>query len=351
MKIVVTGGAGFIGSHLCEQLLENGHRVIVIDNFDEFYSYEIKLKNILESTKNIEKLPLIKEFLKNALSKDQIIREISYLVENKNYKLYYDDIRNLSKIEEIFKEEAPELIINLAGLAGVRPSLERPLEYEEVNIRGYMNLLEMCKKYGVGKFIQASSSSVYGNNKKVPFSELDSVDYPISPYASTKKSCELIGYTYHKLYSIDMLQLRFFTVYGERQRPDLAIYKFTRQILNGEKVTMYGDGKTYRDYTYVGDIVDGVERGIDYLLENKDIYEILNIGNFNTVSLKEMIEVIEKELNIKGEIVSLPMQPGDVTRTFADISKTEKLIGYKPKMEFREGIRRFISWYKKENEI
>ncbi|WP_291259380.1 GDP-mannose 4,6-dehydratase [Fusobacterium sp.] len=351
MKILVTGGAGFIGSHLCERLLAKNHKIVVIDNFDEFYSYKIKLKNILESTNNIEKYSLISEFFQSNLSKDQIIRESLYLIENENYKLYYNDIRDFSELEKIFKEEKPELIINLAGLAGVRPSLERPLEYEEVNIKGYMNLLELCKKFDIKKFIQASSSSVYGNNKKVPFSELDSVDYPISPYASTKKSCELIGYTYSKLYSISMLQLRFFTVYGERQRPDLAIHKFTKQILNGEKVSMYGDGKTYRDYTYVGDIVEGIEKGIDYLIKNKGIYEILNLGNSNTISLKDMIEMIEKELNIKAEVLSLPMQSGDVIRTFADISKAEKMIGYRPKMEFKEGIKRFITWYKKENEI
>lgn len=351
MKILVTGGAGFIGSHLCEKLLAKNHNIVVIDNFDDFYSYKIKLKNILESTKNIANFSLISKFFQSNLSKDQIIKESLYLIENEKYKLYYDDIRDFLKLEKIFEEEKPELVINLAGLAGVRPSLERPLEYEDVNIKGYMNLLELCKKFNIKKFIQASSSSVYGNNKKIPFSELDNVDYPISPYASTKKSCELIGYTYNKLYSISMLQLRFFTVYGERQRPDLAIHKFTKQILNGENVTMYGDGKTYRDYTYVGDIVEGIEKGIDYLIKNKEVYEILNIGNSDTISLKEMIEMIEKELHTKAKILSLPMQAGDVRMTFADISKAEKMLGYKPKMEFKDGIKRFIAWYKKENEI
>lgn len=348
MKILVTGGAGFIGSHLCENLLKEKHEVINIDNFDDFYSYKYKLKNILESVDSRDKIPLLEELIEKEISKKQVIDEVMYLIDNTNYKLYFEDIRDIEKLDKIFKIEKPELVINLAGLAGVRPSLERSLDYESVNIRGYLNLLELCRKYDIKKFIQASSSSIYGNNKKVPFSEKDFVDFPISPYASTKKACELLGYTYHHLYSIDMLQLRFFTVYGERQRPDLAIYKFTNQMLNNQNITMYGDGETYRDYTYVGDIVQGIVKGVIYLSLNVGVYEILNLGNSKTVSLKEMIKIIENELGVKAKITQYPMQAGDVEKTFADIRKARRMIGYFPHTEFRDGIRRFIKWYKEE---
>ena len=210
-----------------------------------------------------------------------------------------------------------------------------------------MNILETCVKYNVKKFIQASSSSVYGNNKKVPFSENDIVDFPISPYAATKKSCEIIGHVYHSLYKIDMFQLRFFTVYGERQRPDLAIHKFVKNICEGKTISIYGDGSSKRDYTYIGDIVDGIIKSMEYLLKNENIYEILNLGNSNAVSLKEMVETIENELNIKAEKEYLPMQAGDVLKTYADISKAEQLIGYSPSVTFGEGIKRFVKWYGK----
>ncbi|WP_300358689.1 GDP-mannose 4,6-dehydratase [Fusobacterium sp.] len=343
MNIVVTGGAGFIGSHLCEELLTYGHRVINIDNFHEFYSVDIKVRNVLESTGNLK---YISE-LENIKSKEEKIRKLCELTESENYKLYYTDIRDILDLEDIFSKENVNLVINLAGLAGVRPSLLEPISYEEVNIKGYMNLLEMCVKYNVKKFIQASSSSVYGNNKVVPFKETDIVDFAISPYAGTKKSCEVMGHIYHSLYNIDMFQLRFFTVYGERQRPDLAIYKFTKLILEDKEIPVYGDGNTFRDYTYVKDIVQGVIKSIDYLLENKNVYEILNIGESHTVSLKEMIEVIEKELNKKAIINHLPMQMGDVEKTYADISKAKNLIGYEPHTPFEEGMRKFIRWYKK----
>lgn len=231
-------------------------------------------------------------------------------------------------------------------MAGVRPSLKKPLEYEEVNVRGTMNILEMCKKYSVKKFIQASSSSVYGNNKQAPFKESDMVDFAISPYAATKKSCEVIGHVYHQLYGIDMFQLRFFTVYGERQRPDLAIHKFTKMIVEGKPIQLYGNGESYRDYTYIKDIIQGIVKSIEYLKNNSDIYEILNLGGGHIVTLKKMVQEIEKALGIKAEIEYLPMQLGDVDRTDADITKGEKLIGYKPEMNFSEGIKRFVKWYK-----
>lgn len=223
------------------------------------------------------------------------------------------------------------------------------MEYEAVNVRGTMNLLESCKNLGIKKFIQASSSSVYGNNKKAPFKETDIVDFAISPYAATKKSCEVMGHVYHKLYGIDMFQLRFFTVYGERQRPDLAIYKFTKMIMEGREIPFYGEGNTFRDYTYIKDIVQGIKKSIDYLENNSNIYEILNLGESNTVSLKEMVATIENVLEIKAKINKLPMQMGDVDKTYADIRKARELIGYNPATEFEDGIRKFVKWFKENN--
>lgn len=350
MNIVVTGGAGFIGSHLSEKLLSLGHRVIVIDNFHEFYPLGIKIRNILESTDNKELIKDFKEIEESSskrIKKEEIIKALCDVTESRKYKLYYCDIRDKENLDKIFSEEKPDVVINLAGLAGVRPSISEPILYEDANIKGYMNILEVCVKYNVNKFIQASSSSVYGNNKKVPFSENDIVDFPISPYAATKKSCEIIGHVYHSLYKIDMFQLRFFTVYGERQRPDLAIHKFVKNICEGKTISIYGDGSSKRDYTYIGDIVDGIIKSMEYLFKNKNIYEILNLGNSNAVSLKEMVETIENELNIKAEKEYLPMQAGDVLKTYADISKAEQLIGYSPSITFSEGIKRFVKWYRK----
>lgn len=345
MNIVVTGGAGFIGSHLSEKLLSLGHRVIVIDNFHEFYPLGIKIRNILESTDNKELIKDFKEIEESSskkIKKEEIIKALCDVTESRKYKLYYCDIRDKENLDKIFSEEKPDVVINLAGLAGVRPSISEPILYEDVNIKGYMNILEICVKYNVKKFIQASSSSVYGNNKKVPFSENDIVDFPISPYAATKKSCEIIGHVYHSLYKIDMFQLRFFTVYGERQRPDLAIHKFVKNICEGKTISIYGDGSSKRDYTYIGDIVDGIIKSMEYLFKNKNIYEILNLGNSNAVSLKEMVETIENVLNIKAKKEYLPMQAGDVEKTYADISKAKQLIGYSPSVTFGEGIKRFV---------
>lgn len=319
--------------------------MIGIDNFDEYYSLNIKCRNVLES---IEKRGELASVLK-LKNREEKIAYLIKITSSEDYKLYYSDIRDKKNLEEIFKKEKPEFVINLAGLAGVRPSLEKPLEYEEVNVRGTMNILEICKKLGIKKFIQASSSSVYGNNKKAPFKETDIVDFAISPYAATKKSCEVIGHVYHKLYNIDMFQLRFFTVYGERQRPDLAIYKFTKMILEGEKIPFYGDGNTFRDYTYIKDIIQGIQKSIDYLRSNSNVYEILNLGESNTVSLKEMVETIENELKIEAKINKLSMQMGDVDKTYADIKKARELIGYNPETEFKEGIKKFVKWFKENN--
>ena len=342
MKVfLITGGAGFIGSTIAEKLLEQGNKVIVVDNFNDFYDYNRKIRNILEATGNYEK---VNEILENS-SKDEKIEKLKKIVNSENFVLEYADIRDMGKMDKIFSEYKIDLVFNPAAMAGVRPSLLDPLLYEEVNIKGYMNLLELCKKYGVKKFLQASSSSVYGNNKKVPFKETDIVDFAISPYAATKKSGEVIGHVYHKLYDIDMIQLRFFTVYGPKQRPDLAIHKFTKMILEEKSIPFYGDGNTKRDYTYIDDIVDGILKSMDYLFKNQDVYEIFNLGESHVVSLKEMVETIEKVLGKKAVLDKQPMQPGDVEKTYADISKAKEILGYNPKTNFEDGIKKFVDWY------
>jgi UDP-glucuronate 4-epimerase len=342
MKVFfITGGAGFIGSTVAEKLLEQGNKVIVVDNFNDFYDYNRKIRNILEATGNYEK---VNEILENS-SKDEKIEKLKKIVNSENFVLEYTDIRDMEKMDKIFSEYKIDLAFNPAAMAGVRPSLLDPLLYEEVNIKGYMNLLELCKKYGIKKFIQASSSSVYGNNKNVPFKETDIVDFAISPYAATKKSGEVLGHVYHKLYDIDMIQLRFFTVYGPKQRPDLAIHKFTKMILEEKSIPFYGDGNTKRDYTYIDDIVDGILKSIDYLFKNKNVYEIFNLGESHVVSLKEMVETIEKVLGKKAVLDKQPMQPGDVEKTYADISKAKEILGYNPKTNFEDGIKKFVDWY------
>ncbi|WP_418965692.1 GDP-mannose 4,6-dehydratase [Cetobacterium sp.] len=341
MRVVVTGVAGFIGSHLVENLLKLGHSVVGIDNFHEFYSEDIKIKNVLES---VDKIEYLNEILKKD-TKDKKIESLLEIVNSMNYSLKYCDLKNLESLDKIFNENNVDMVINLAGLAGVRPSLENPLEYERVNIGGYLNLLECCKKYGVKKFIQASSSSVYGNNKVVPFKETDVVDFAISPYAATKKSGEVLGHVYFKLYNIDTLQFRFFTVYGPRQRPDLAIHKFVDKILKNESIPFFGDGETYRDYTYIDDIIDGVIKGVKYLESHENVYEIINLGESDAISLNNMVQTIERYLNKKAIIDRLPMQPGDVKRTYANIDKAKELLGYKPTTKFDDGIEKFIKWY------
>ena len=318
---LVTGGAGFIGSSLIEELLKQGSKVIAIDNFCDFYDTKIKENNIKE------------------------------LVKNKNFKIYRKDIRDRQAIKEIFDENNIDIVMHLAAMAGVRPSIENPVLYQEVNCMGTQNILEEMKAHNVKKLVMASSSSVYGNCKEVPFREDMIVDYAISPYAATKKANEVMTHVYHKLFDINVIMLRFFTVYGPKQRPDLAINKFTRLMLDGKKIPMFGDGTTSRDYTYIDDIVDGIIKSCNYVLENKNVYEILNLGNSSPVSLKEMIETIGHALEIKPDIEQLPMQPGDVERTYADISKAKKLIGYEPKTTFEDGIKKFTDWYKENIEL
>lgn len=337
MTYLVTGGSGFIGSHLIEKLLRNGHSVINVDNFDDFYNYQIKIKNTLAS--------IDKNYDFDFSDKETDIRHLMTSSQSDRYQLYYQDIRDKNGLETIFKNHKIDLIIHLAALAGVRPSIERPLEYEEVNVRGTMNLWELCKEFNINKFICASSSSVYGNNEKTPFAETDNVDNPISPYAATKKSGEVLGHVYHNLYHIDMIQLRFFTVYGPRQRPDLAIHKFTKLISEGQEIPFYGDGNTARDYTYIDDIIDGITKSIVYLENHSGVYEIINLGETEVVTLSEMLAAIENTLGISATRKILPMQPGDVQKTNADITKAKTLIDYKPDTDFQNGIKKFVEWF------
>ena len=341
-NFLITGGAGFIGSTVAERLLNRGDKVVVVDNFNDFYDYNRKIRNILEITNNFDRIGKFEN-----LSKDEKISKLVEIVNSDNFTLVYGDIRDREVMDRVFAENSFDLVFNPAAMAGVRPSLLDPMLYEDVNVRGYMNLLELCKKYGVKKFVQASSSSVYGNNKEVPFKETAIVDFAISPYAATKKSCEVMGHVYHKLYNIDMVQLRFFTVYGPKQRPDLAIHKFTKMILEDKPIPFYGDGTTKRDYTYIDDIVDGILKSMNYLFDNENVYEIFNLGESHVVSLKEMVETIENALGKKAILDIQPMQPGDVDKTYADISKAKAIIGYDPQTNFSEGIRKFVEWYKK----
>ncbi|WP_294247711.1 GDP-mannose 4,6-dehydratase [uncultured Chryseobacterium sp.] len=337
MKYLITGASGFIGSHLAEQLLKQGHSVINIDNFDDFYDYRIKIKNTLHSVQDFSDF----EFS----GKEDDLQRLAVQVNSDHYTLYCQDIRDRKGLEEILESHAVDAVIHLAALAGVRPSIERPLEYEEVNIRGTMNLWDLCKDFNIRKFVCASSSSVYGNNEKIPFSETDNVDQPISPYAATKKCGEILGHVYHNLYGIDMIQLRFFTVYGPRQRPDLAIHKFTRLISENCEIPFYGDGTTARDYTYIDDIIDGIMKSITYLEEHSQVYEILNLGENQVITLTEMLSSIEQALGKPAIRKNLPMQPGDVLKTNADITKAKALIGYKPDTDFQNGIKKFVEWF------
>jgi UDP-glucuronate 4-epimerase len=341
MNYIVTGGSGFIGSHLVEHLLKDGHSVINIDNFDDFYDYKIKVKNTLESVGKID------DFSFN--EKELDIQKLVFKTSSKNYQLYYKDIRDKDGLETIFRKHKIDLVIHLAALAGVRPSIERPMDYEEVNIKGTMNLWELCKEFQIKKFVNASSSSVYGNNEKIPFSETDNVDRPISPYAATKKCTEILGHVYHHLYGLDMIFLRFFTVFGPRQRPDLAIHKFTKLISENQEIPFYGDGSTARDYTFINDIVDGIIKSIAFVEKNKNIYETINLGENQVITLNEMLSGIEVELGKTALKKNLPMQPGDVQKTNADINKAQNLINYLPKTNYQNGIKIFVEWFLRNN--
>lgn len=320
--ILVTGGAGFIGSHLCEKLLIENYNVISIDNFNKFYSPKIKRNNVQE----IRKLIFEKE------------------IENKFF-LEEGDIRSKEFLNGILEKYPVDGIIHLAAYAGVRPSIDNPVLYGDVNIQGTINLLEASRMHHINKFIFASSSSVYGNNSSRDSSELDVVDYPISPYAATKKAGELVCHTYHHLYQFSIACLRFFTVYGPRQRPDLAIHKFTKLINEGLEIPLYGDGESQRDYTYIDDIIMGTYNALEWVFKNENKYEIFNLGESSTISLKDMVSEIENRLGKKAIIRNLPNQPGDVRKTFANVQKSEAILDYHPSTKFSDGIDKFITWY------
>ena len=311
MKIVVTGGAGFIGSHLIDRLLKDGHEVLNIDNFDPFYSENVKRENIKG--------------------------HITY----NSYSLLEVDVRNEVDLEKVIPDDT-EVIVHLAAKAGVRPSIENPLEYQEVNVNGTQNLLEVARKKGIKQFVFASSSSVYGKNPNVPWKEDDAVLQPISPYASTKVSGELLGHVYSHLYDIRFLALRFFTVYGPRQRPDLAIHKFLKLISDGKEITLYGDGSTRRDYTYIDDIVSGIMEAVNY---RDSMYEVINLGNNETVELLELVRILEDTSGITAEKNFVEEQAGDVRQTWADVSKAKKLFNYNPEYSIDHGLSKFTTWF------
>lgn len=315
MKALVTGAAGFIGSHLCERLLEVGWEVVGIDNFDDFYNPKIKRDNIKTCLKN------------------------------QDFRLVEADIRD-SVIMDGTVDDNIDVIVHLAARAGVRPSIEQPLLYADVNINGTMVLLEAAKKYKISRFVFASSSSVYGNNKKVPFSEEDNVDFPISPYAATKKACELLCHTYHHLEGMSITCLRYFTVYGPRQRPDLAIHKFARLLEQGKAIPVYGDGSMMRDFTYIDDIIDGTTAAI----ERCKGFNIYNLGESQPITVNDLIAEIENALGKKAVQENLPPQPGDVERTYADVTRAANDLGYKPSTSIRDGLEKFTAWLRKDPE-
>jgi UDP-glucuronate 4-epimerase len=308
--ILVTGGAGFIGAHLCESLLARGDRVIAYDNFDPFYDVAIKRRNV-ES-----------------------------LNAHDGFSLIEADIRDLAAATAALA--GVDCIVHLAARAGVRPSIEKPLEYQDVNVGGLNVMLEAARSVGIKRFVFASSSSVYGNNKKVPFSEDDPVDHPISPYAATKKAGELICHTYHHLFGMDITCLRFFTVYGARQRPDLAIHKFTKLIEAGEAIPVFGDGSMMRDHTYIEDIIRGVVASID----RTGGFRVYNLGESRPVSLSDLIAAIETALGKKATIDRRPVPPGDVQTTYADVSRAQAELGYEPRTHLADGLAKFVAWFR-----
>ncbi len=315
MKALVTGAAGFIGSHLCEALLARGWQLAALDNFDEFYDPAIKRSNLKQCR------------------------------DHRNFKLVEGDIRDRPLLESLLKDEDVDVLVHLAAKAGVRPSIADPLAYQDVNVAGTASLLEAARKHNLPKFIFSSSSSVYGNNKKIPFAESDNVDFPISPYAATKKAGELLCHTYCHLFGINITCLRFFTVYGPRQRPDLAIHKFTRLIEAGQPIPVFGDGSMSRDFTYIDDIIAGVLAAIDLCRG----YHIYNLGESQPIVLRDLVAAIEKALAKKAVIDRQPLQPGDVNRTFADISLARKELGYNPSTDLAKGLESFVTWFRSDH--
>ncbi|HUD47476.1 MAG TPA: SDR family NAD(P)-dependent oxidoreductase [Candidatus Baltobacteraceae bacterium] len=312
MNILVTGGAGFIGSHLCERLLRSGHAVWAVDDLNGFYDPLIKRRNLAEI---------------GALNGPFVFAE--------------GDITDRSRVDLLFRDAQFDQVIHLAARAGVRPSLEEPALYQRVNVEGTVNLLEAARLAGVKKLIMASSSSVYGVNSKAPFAEDDPIFSPISPYAASKLACEALGHVYHHVYGLDVAMLRFFTVYGPRQRPDLAIHKFAGRIAAGQPIEVFGDGSTARDYSYVTDIVDGIMA----CTRQSFGFEIFNLGGSHPVALSRLIELLEKAIQKLAIIKRLSAQPGDVPRTWADVSKSASRLGYAPKIKIEEGIPLFLEWF------
>jgi UDP-glucuronate 4-epimerase len=314
MKVLVTGAAGFIGSHLSERLLRDGRTVVGVDNFDEFYDPRVKRRNL------------------------------AGCLANPHFRLIEADIRDPAAMAQAVTDDT-DVMVHLAARAGVRPSIAEPMLYADVNINGTMVLLERARQRKVGRFLFASSSSVYGNNRKVPFAEDDNVDFPISPYAATKKAGELICHTYHHLYGTAVTCLRFFTVYGPRQRPDLAIHKFARLIEAGKPVPIYGDGTMMRDFTYIDDILNGVIAAMDKCTG----YDVYNLGESQPISVNDLVAALEQALGKKATKQYLPLQPGDVDRTYADVTKAETCLGYKPSTDIHTGLTRFVTWLRQQN--
>ena len=310
-KILITGAAGFIGSHLCERMIDTGYSVVGADNFSDFYAREAKLANLAAG-----------------------------LSDEPSFQFVEADIRDQRAVQDVISSHRPKAIIHLAAMAGVRPSIEDPSLYADVNVNGTVHLLDAAVANGVEKFVFASSSSVYGNNRKVPFTEEDPVDFPISPYAATKRAGELLCHSYWHLHQLPIACLRFFTVYGPRQRPDLAIAKFFRLIEQGKTIELYGDGTTSRDYTYIDDIIDGVCAAFDRI----DRFRIYNLGGNHPVTLKELIAGVEETMQRKANIVQKPMQPGDVDHTFADLTRSNDELDYRPKTSLLEGLMNQWQW-------
>jgi len=312
VKFLVTGGAGFIGSHVCERLLDAGHAVWAFDNLDDFYDPRLKRGNI---------------------------RDIQSLA--KPFEFVVGDLNDRAALDEVFGSVRFDQVIHLAARAGVRPSLEEPALYQRVNVEGTVNVLEGARLNGVRKIIMASSSSVYGVNSKVPFAESDPIFCPISPYAASKLACEALGHVYHHVYGLDVVMLRFFTVYGPRQRPDLAIHKFARLLSAGKPLPVFGNGSSARDYTYVTDILDGLMA----CTQKEFGYEIFNLGESQTVQLDQLIQLLERGVGKQAVIERKPLQPGDVPLTCADISKARAKLGYQPRVKIEQGLALFIDWF------
>jgi len=312
MKVLVTGAAGFIGSHLVDRLLACGHRVLGLDNFNQFYDPAIKASNLTEA------------------------------LAHERFELVRGDICDQKLVNEVFERFKPDRLVHLAAWAGVRPSIENPSIYSDVNLGGTVTLFQACRHHGVSRISFASSSSVYGDREQVPFRESDDVSTPISPYAATKRAGELLAYTWHHLFGLHIHCLRFFTVYGPRQRPEMAIAKFVKAIDEGETVTLFGDGNSARDYTYIDDIIDGLLRSV----ENVDGYQIYNLGNSTPTRLLDLVKMIGEALDKTPVLSFLPMQPGDVSRTYADVQRARSDLGYVPRTAMEDGIRKYVAWYR-----